>query len=130
MVLGEKQLGIWGFLQENLALLFLALLIQRPKNPFSLPQKTENPETVVDFPKAKLELGRLATDFLTCFVGKWSAKAKKKDEDAISFLAISDLLIRAHNPEVAGSSPVPAPKNPRSQERGFLLITYSLFTIP
>ncbi len=36
---------------------------------------------------------------------------------------------RAHNPEVAGSSPVPATKAPRTISSWGLLLTYYLFTL-
>ncbi|MBQ4528873.1 MAG: hypothetical protein II998_12475 [Clostridia bacterium] len=84
-------------MDEIYVLLFLGLLIGREKNPFAFSHKAENSEIFVDFPKAKLELGKLATLLFRCFVGKASAKGKRNGEDSISFLAISDLLIRAHN---------------------------------
>ncbi|MBR5157304.1 MAG: hypothetical protein IKW59_06015 [Clostridia bacterium] len=78
MVLGEKRMGIWGFSEKICALLFLVLLIQTEKNPFIFPREAENPETFVAFPRIRQESGMLAIPFLQSFVGKWSAKTKRK----------------------------------------------------
>ena len=102
-------MGIWDFSVREYVLLFTALLVAREEIPFDFPRKIKNPETSEDFPKAKLELGKLAILVLRCYVGKRSSKTKRKDEDAIAFLAISKLLRCAHNPEVVGSNPAPAP---------------------
>ena len=45
----------------------------------------------------------------SCFdgsVGVWSARTEQKCRFLIAFLAFSEGLIGAHNPEVVGSSPV------------------------
>ena len=54
-------MGIWGFSGENYALLSLVLPIQKTKTHHEFPHKTENPETIVDFPETKRKLGKLAT---------------------------------------------------------------------
>ena len=54
-------MGIWGFLEENKILLSLVLLIQKTKTPHDFPLKAKKSETVMDFPKDKRKLGRLAT---------------------------------------------------------------------
>ena len=56
------------------------------------------------------ESPKLATAVLTASVVIWSSRTPPKNGFVIAFLGVSRLDSCPHNPEVAGSNPVPATK--------------------
>ena len=99
--------GFGEFCDAHQLFLPLSCRFAPPDSPAHFP-RDENSPRFLGITRQAARQGTFAqTSFLT-FVGKSSAKTKSEGQNCLAFLSVFHFLPRAHNPEVAGSSPASA----------------------
>jgi len=82
------------------------------KCPLSFPGSRQSPWGFSGARKAVCKLAMFILLSLVTSVGKWSATTDHRIGNSLDLLAVCHLNPCAHNPEVAGSNPASATKNP------------------